>query len=361
MMMSNSMHNNSERILYFDAIRAFAILCVVLLHVTGHLAEIMHYGPASIFSLSGYFELFANNFFRIGIALFLMLSGALLLGRDWDIQGFFSKRIPRITKPFIFWSLIFTIILISSSYFIAKIDFVTHFGIMDMINVFVNTLLCKAPGSAVYWFFWTILALYILMPILNEWINSTGFDKIEYFLIVWMAYIFSVYTLMIPVPKQLSFFICPIGFAVLGYYLRYTDRKLFSSSVFAAILIVVPAIVMMLYSVSVVDSQILFVFHRYSILIMMEAAGVFLLFKSSSSIDRLPVSFKNIIYSIAFCSYGMYLIHSQTIMVVRKILPPSLGFTITYVVLFIVGFLLSWALIYILAKVPVINEWIGVK
>jgi peptidoglycan/LPS O-acetylase OafA/YrhL len=72
MMMSNSMHNNSERILYFDAIRAFAILCVVLLHVTGHLAEIMHYGPASIFSLSGYFELFANNFFRIGIALFLM-------------------------------------------------------------------------------------------------------------------------------------------------------------------------------------------------------------------------------------------------------------------------------------------------
>ena len=114
---------DSKRVFYFDALRAIAILCVVLLHVTGHLGEMMSYNISSIYSFSGAFETFANNFFRIGIALFLMISGALLLGRDWDIKGFFSKRIPRIAKPFIFWSIVFSILLISASYFIANISF----------------------------------------------------------------------------------------------------------------------------------------------------------------------------------------------------------------------------------------------
>ena len=181
--------DDSKRIFYFDGLRAIAILCVVLLHVTGHLGEVMHYNISTIYSLSGLYELFANNFFRIGIALFLMISGALLLGRNWDIKGFFSKRIPRITKPFVFWSLVFSIILISASYFVSSIHFVTKFGIFDMLGVFVDTLLCRAPGSAVYWFFWMMLGVYILMPIFNKWIINTDLSKIEYFLIIWMIYI----------------------------------------------------------------------------------------------------------------------------------------------------------------------------
>lgn len=85
------MNNKSGRIFYFDALRAFAILCVVLLHVTGHLGEIMNYNVHTIYSFSGIYETFANNFFRIGVDLFLMLSGALLLGRNMDALSFFKK------------------------------------------------------------------------------------------------------------------------------------------------------------------------------------------------------------------------------------------------------------------------------
>lgn len=41
-----------------------------------------------------------------------MLSGALLLGRVWDIKSFLGKRIPRIVLPFVFWGLILTFLLI---------------------------------------------------------------------------------------------------------------------------------------------------------------------------------------------------------------------------------------------------------
>lgn len=355
------MENKTERIFYLDVLRAIAILCVILLHVTGHLSEMMNYNLVSIYSVNGVFETFANNFFRIGIALFLMLSGALLLGREWDVRSFYTKRLTRIAKPFLFWALIFSVILISASYFIPSIGFVKHFAIHDMVGVFVDTLLCKAPGSAVYWFFWMMLAMYIIMPFFNKWINNTDFVKIEGFLVIWIIYNILAYTLMLPIPEMLSFVISPIGFVVLGYYLRYNERKIFKSTRFSVILILAPAIFMLVYSYGVVDSKILFIFHRYSFPVMVEAIGVFCLFKTSVFINGLPNTLKKFILSVSLCSYGMYLIHSQIIMVFRKILHVSFDFYSTYIILFVVGFILSWFIIYILSKIPIVEDYIGVK
>ena len=44
-----------------------------------------------------------GTFFRCGVDIFLMLSGALSLGRIWDIKSFLGKRLPRIVEPFLFW------------------------------------------------------------------------------------------------------------------------------------------------------------------------------------------------------------------------------------------------------------------
>lgn len=144
------MGNANTRIFYFDALRVFAILCVVLLHVTGHLSELMNYNIHTIYSFSGIYETFANNFFRMGVDLFLMISGALLLGRNWNVKDFFKKRFSRVSILFIFWALVFTILLIISSYFISNLHFVEDFTISSLFNVFMDTLLFRAPGSVVY-------------------------------------------------------------------------------------------------------------------------------------------------------------------------------------------------------------------
>ena len=174
------MKNN--HIFYFDVLRLIAILCVVLLHVTGHLAEIINYNTATIFSRSGIFETFMNNTTKIGVDLFLLLSGALLLGRQWDIKEFLSKRIPRIVKPFIFWSLIFTILLFFASYLINSINFINDFTIFGFLKLFYDTLICEAPGSAVYWFFWMMFGVYLIMPVFNRWVSNSNLDEVEYFL-----------------------------------------------------------------------------------------------------------------------------------------------------------------------------------
>lgn len=353
--------NSSKRIFYFDALRAFAILCVVLLHVTGHLGEIMNYNIHTIYSLSGVYETFANNFFRIGVDLFLMLSGALLLGRDWDVAGFFKKRIPRIAIPFLFWSSVFTVMLITSSYFISSINFVNDFGFSSLLKLFIDTLLFRAPGSVVYWFFWMMLYVYLIMPVLNNWINNTQLINVEYLLIIWAIFISVIYPLNNQYLNLLSDFISPLALVVLGYYLRYSERKIFNSLSFSVILIIIPSIAMLLYSYCVVGNSILFVFHRYSLLVVILAIGIFCLFKTSNTINEASGNVANIISSIAVCSYGMYLIHSQMIMVTRRMFHLSSNFIFDYILLFLVGFILSWLLIFILAKIPVVDELIGVK
>jgi surface polysaccharide O-acyltransferase-like enzyme len=332
-----------------------------LLHVTGHVGEIMNYNIHTIFSIGGIYETFANNFFRIGVDLFLMISGALLLGRNWDVKGFFEKRIPRIAIPFLFWSLIFSMVLIVSSYLVPGVNFVEHFEIMDLLAVFVNTLLFKAPGSVVYWFFWMMLGVYILMPLFNRWINGTDFTKIEYFLIIWTVYLFFVYTLMVPIPVEITFFLTPMGFVVLGYYLRYTEREIFKNRLVLWSLVILPSIIMILYAYTMVEVDVLFIFQRYSVPVMLVAVGIFCLFKNSKSLNSLPQSCKSVISSVALCSYGMYLIHSQIIMIIRKIIPLPPNYVLDFIVLFIGGFVFSWIIIYILAKIPIIDEFIGVK
>lgn len=355
------MSNKSSHIFYFDALRVLAILCVILLHVTGHVGEIMNYNIHTIFSIGGIYETFANNFFRIGVDLFLMISGALLLGRNWDVKGFFEKRIPRIAIPFLFWSLIFSMVLIVSSYLVPGVNFVEHFEIMDLLAVFVNTLLFKAPGSVVYWFFWMMLYVYLLMPLFNKWINRTEMANVEYFLIIWIIFVSIIYPLNNQFLGLMSDFISPIALVVLGYYLRYNERKIFNDLSVSVILIIVPSIAMLLYSYTVVSSDILFVFHRYSLLVVLLAVGVFCFFKSSNTVNHASGKIATAISSIAMCSYGMYLIHSQIVMVTRRAFHLSSNFLFDYALLFVVGFLFSWLVIIVLAKIPIVKELIGVK
>ena len=320
----------------------------------------MNYNIHTIYSFSGIYETFANNFFRIGVDLFLMISGALLLGRNWEIKGFFKKRFSRLVKPFLFWSLIFSIIIVASSYLIPGINFVEHFGIIGFVRVFADTLMFKAPGAVVYWFFWMMIYVYMLMPFINRGIVNSKFN-IEYLLIVWFVFITIAYPLNNQYLYLISDFISPIALVVLGYYLRYGERKIFNDSIISAILIIVPSIVMLVYSYSIVGTDILFVFHRYSLLVVILSIGVFCLFKSSSFINDSSQKIAGPVSSIAFCSYGMYLIHSQLMMVVRKIFHLSSNFVFDYLVLFAVGFFISWFIIYVLSKIPIVDDLIGVK
>ena len=72
---------NNNRIVYFDFIRSFAIISVLVIHVSAFtcvsIIPQFDLGP----SLNWWIYNFDINFFKCGVDLFLMLVGALSLGR----------------------------------------------------------------------------------------------------------------------------------------------------------------------------------------------------------------------------------------------------------------------------------------
>ena len=356
----------SKRIFYFDALRAFAIICVIVVHVYAvtRLHVISQYDTLP--SIQWMFSQFLGNSFRIGVDLFLMLAGALSLGRVWDIKSFLSKRIPRIVAPFLFWGFITSIIAILLSYYYG-FTFISSFDINSILNFIYGAFMATSPGFAPYWFFWMILGTYLIMPIFNKWLLHSELTEAEYFMVFWLITCLFDYTLGFSFPIKLSYFVSPIGLVVAGYYLRYTEREILNNPYFSIFLIIISAISMLIIATALSNSGYMHTIDRYSLPMAVEVMGVFLLFKNFNKFNitlnflKNPESiFKKLIFLIAKYSYGIYLIQGLYLCIYVKILP-YYGFYIHVVLMFVLIVFSSLATMYVLDKVPYINKVIGAK
>ncbi len=359
----------SNRIFYFDALRALAIFSVILVHVfDGATSKYIIASYALVPSLNWFIGDFFINCSRIGVDLFLMLSGALSLGRDWTIKSFLSKRLPRIILPFLFWGFVLSGIMILLSYYLG-FGYICSFDLMSILNYIYSAYMANTTGFWSYWFFWMILGTYFAMPIFNKWVKHASLDELEYFLLFWLITCLFNYTLKMDFPISLTYFTSPIGLVVLGYYLRHTRRKILNNPYFDIFLIIVSWIAIVYLSYLYSDATQLYKFSRYSLPISIEVIGVFLLFKNFYKLNINWDFLSNpnngghgLIEDIARCSYGIYLTHSVMLQVVIGFLP---NFLLSYGALVFIFSLLTLfiplAILLLLNKVPYLNAVIGVK
>ena len=80
------MNKVKERIFYFDEIRALAILLVLLVHTSKWFAA--NQTPHTLFWT---FPTYLGGIGNLGVQLFIMISGALLLGKDISIKKLYVK------------------------------------------------------------------------------------------------------------------------------------------------------------------------------------------------------------------------------------------------------------------------------
>ena len=367
----------TKRIFYFDALRALAILSVILIHLYTLTRGYVLGGYGTIPSFEWIYTQFIGNSFRIGVDLFLVLSGALSLGRDWDIKSFLSRRLPRIIAPFLFWGFSLSVLLISLSFFF-NYPYLKTFDLWSILNFIYNAYMAKSIGFAPYWFFWMILGTYLIMPIFNRWIRHCDLGELEYFLAIWLVTCLFTFTLKKDFPINLAGFASPIGLVVLGYYLRYTDRKILNNPYFDIFLIAASSALMLSFSYIFSTSTSFYNFDRYSFLTAIEVIGVVLLFKNFDKlgimdsikkksilcklfIDKDSI-FKRGCFTLAKYSYGIYLIHTAILSIMYRTFDYSrFNYTSYFLTLFILDVLLSLLLMAILNRVPYINRLIGAK
>ena len=156
------MNKVKERIFYFDEIRALAILLVLLVHTSKWFAA--NQTPHTLFWT---FPTYLGGIGNLGVQLFIMISGALLLNRQYELKSFFKRRFSRILIPFLFW--IFVVIIFR----------IFILGEPLEISTFLIIVLFKGY----VWFIWVLMGLYLFIPVINSFIREYGIKGCEFFLV----------------------------------------------------------------------------------------------------------------------------------------------------------------------------------
>lgn len=334
--------SSTKRIFYYDLLRAIAIFMVILVHVDGLIGYSFDSLKHSIPGL-----LTATTW--PAVPIFLMLSGALLLNRQYTLSEFFKRRFVRILYPFIFWVLVTGII-----------------GFLCFNWSGDETLKVIFGLTSPFWYIWMLIGIYLFIPIINSFLKEYGLRGFEFFLLVWFVTILLA-TVKVPLLDgiNLHYFAGYMGFVVLGYYLDNKEFKLSDKNMFyAGVLLLIASTILRMY----VFRFELELYSDYNLLFttIAQTVGLFLavkyLDKISIDTDNLYSKIKTniigkIILSISICSYGMYLVHYVIIECFEflnihslKLLP----------VIFIITVLASWTIIFILSKIPYLKKVSGV-
>lgn len=350
------MSNVKERIFYFDIIRALAIILVILVHTSKWFVD-YH----SVHSISWQFATDLGLIGNIGVQLFFMISGALLLNRVYNLKDFYQKRFLRILTPFLFW--IIVIILFKVIFLNAPVTF------KSLINIIFF--------EGFVWFIWVLMGLYLFLPVINSFINEYKIKGAELFLIFWIVTIILDTIGVYPIKNiELRYFSGYLGYMVLGWYLSNKEFNISNK-----IILIIGILTF------IISSLIAFFFNYHSIplaknyrlsaIMVLQALGLYLSIlyfakygenNKGSIISKIYYFIKDtkigkFITSISICSYGMYLTHYFFIWSViitnntTHILSKNPFYWIPIV--FISTVVFSWILIWVFSKIPYLKKVSG--
>ncbi|WP_407380914.1 acyltransferase [Methanobrevibacter sp.] len=316
------MNVKKQRIIYLDYLKVLAIFSIIAMHITSFFSQVeMLNIQLHLISQIG----------RFAVPIFLMVSGVLLINRDYpSFKDFFVPKTVKITLPYIFWVIV--IILLSFYYNnVTSLDF-NAFSIM--FNSFFS--------FGILWYFWMMIGVYLAIPIINEYVKNKGLEGIRYFLII--AVIASVIyqccnIFQIETYLDFRFFIGPIFYILLGYYLHNRDFGISANrmilicavmfialSVVKTSLNVIPSNVTIFYALnnhsfnaganvflnSFLDVGIIEVLHASSLFLLLKYLSLETLTGIASYIKRIVFSkpLSRIGTSISRSTWGIYCSHA---------------------------------------------------
>lgn len=208
--------NKNQRIFYLDFIRVIAILLVIFIHVSA--IDTMK----NIGSYQWQITKILNYLAHISVPVFFMISGSLLLNskKTTSLSYTWKQRIPRVTIPFIMWSVISPIV----------VGIYAHSLSLHNVLSIVKTILHQ-PTSPTLWFMYPLIGIYILSPAIKTFVQNASTEMLVYVTGIWLVTCSLLPSLAIMLPKDMqniltlspiaNFFLVGgfTGYFILGYLL----------------------------------------------------------------------------------------------------------------------------------------------
>ncbi|MES2797686.1 MAG: acyltransferase family protein [Bacteroidota bacterium] len=333
---------------WISNLRVFATICVVFIHTSG--GALFRFGKIS--AETWWSANLINGFGRFTVPVFVMISGALLLGKEIEIWSFLQKRLLRVWVPFTIWVVIY----------IAYHNIFEHHPI-SLKRAFSDYLIGGNGQYGHLWFIYMILGLYLFTPVLNYFIVKATEVEIIYLLLICFlsttVFQFAKEFFKLPISLDLSNFGSYLGYFVAGYYLK---NKTFSFNKYWYLLGFLMGYTATLYGTYWLSGQhgkyTRYFYDYFSPNSVLMSLSIFLFFKEMLNKDLVP----KVIETLDRTSFGIYLVHLLIINILsRKFAinwawhPPIWGIVTHASLTLIISFILIW----IISKLPFGNWVVG--
>ena len=321
-----------ERNYSLDLLRIFAAGMVVMIHVSG-------YGllNSDLHSANYFISISFNALVRAAVPLFFMISGSLILNPAYEISlNKLLHKIGNIIVLVVLWNII---------YYLCNMD---YFSVYDLLKYAIK-------GHFHMWYFEYLIGVYLLIPLLKALV---GYEKGSYiFYFVCCFFLLSIWTstfnsipffnqeiriLTSKIHFELSDF---SGYFILGYYLSTFNKK-----INPLVLIFIFLVTTVFYLLFVINFTPSWSSDSFTLPILAQAITLFLLFKQVNI-----TKYQTSIQLISSLTLGVYLIHPLILQYVPSLWWGKSFFSIPLA--FIMVFCLSFVVIFLLEKVPLIKKW----
>ncbi len=335
----------------YDIIRIFAIFMVVAIH--SHVAPLAtNQGSAMWFVV-----MLVQTLCVIAVPLFFMVSGALLLSSDKELSvaELYKSRLPKQAIPFIVWSLVYVAARIA----MGKIP----------LSASAITSLLFEPAYYQFWFMYTLLAIYMLLPVLQTLIKNCDKKKVEYILVLWFVFSIAVPLLSRYVPgfkisEHVGLVLCEgyIGYFILGHYLKkYKSEVKPGTGMFmwlaGAAATAVCAVVEFVYSQKTGSAYTGFVYQAYlTPFAALSSCGAFIFF--GNRCFKLNKKATALISTASALSIGVYYIHMLALTVIEKVGLAGADNLLVLVLKIAVTYILSFFGAFVISKIPVVRRFL---
>jgi len=304
------MPTKPTNIQWLDTLRALATLGVIIIHISSPLVNMAYEKNMPYWWIGNV----ADSAVRFAVPVFLMLSGATLLGKEYNLGEFYKRRFTRVLLPFLFWMIVYWV------YRWAMLKTWQQPQEPLAILTWASKLFLKEGISKHFWYVYMIVFIYLFVPFLGKGLRQLNHQAISNILLLWVILTFvfkstpfNMYSWSGDYTSKFGGYFLYTGYLVLGYYLSklpVSSRKIrLSATIIFVLTVVISAVTTYIFSTKAhrLDMSM---YSYLSINTIIQSITLFVWIKDIS-IKSKHISL--IQSNISSYSYGIYLVHIMVI------------------------------------------------
>lgn len=334
---------------YIDLLNIISIFAVIILHCS---QVVFKNKLDAIWILSSILQ----SLFIWAVPVFLMISGSNLLSYHdrYDTKQFIMKRMSRVAIPLVFWSIIWY--LYNNRHALVDID------IKNFIQLFLTNNI-----QNIFWFFYVIIGLYMITPILT-FLTKPDYIKIGKYIIYANFLFVGVFEFIIPQLVKITLpgeiYNIPIisnmylALYIFGWYAAQGKFSLKAEKyikIFGILFGVISAIAIPV--VALWNGNNIKYFNSYTgFPVVLFSMAIFITVKNQFHKHVISDKLKTLLAFLAKYSLGIYVVHYFIIYFFENHLHVADSSLFHLLVLPIVTYFISLMSVFVMKKIPLLQK-----